>query len=171
MGLYTNLDKMLIFGLHFVLRISAWIFGLIFSCLSNRWLQVVLKFLQEYSINAPFLVLHCSYCTLMPFLMILPVVSLSVLMILLSTLSVSRHIICGSCNWYENGYVCSWRIIFNDAWTVFYFKLVWGSYIVFIAKKAWCVLWSFFLLRLLIVFINLPHTLYWILLLCLGWWS
>ena len=48
------------------------------------------------SLKTPFLVLHFSYYTLMTSLMMLPVTSLSMLMILLSILSVIRHLICGS---------------------------------------------------------------------------
>ena len=44
----------------------------------------------------PFLILHFSYYTLMTFLIMLSVILLSMLMILLSTLNVIRHLICGS---------------------------------------------------------------------------
>ena len=78
------------------------IFGLISSFLSNRWFRVVLdgKSSQEPSVNmdflnAPFLVLHFSYHTLMTFLM-LSVILLSMLMILPRFLSVIRHLICGN---------------------------------------------------------------------------
>ena len=81
--------------------ISGQVFDLIFSFFSNRRLRVVLdvKSSQEYPVNAgvpqaPFLVLPFSYYTLMTFLM-LPVILLSMLMILLSTLNVIRHLICG----------------------------------------------------------------------------
>ena len=47
-------------------------------------------------LKAPFLVLHFSYYRLMTFLMMLSVIFLSTLMILLSTLSVTWHLICGS---------------------------------------------------------------------------
>ena len=51
-------------------------------------------------LKAPFLVLHFSYYTLITFLMMLSVILLSVLMILLSTLSVIKHLICGNnLNW------------------------------------------------------------------------
>ena len=58
-----------------------------------------LKSSQEFPVNAefidaPFLVLHFFYYTLMTFLM-LSVVLLPMLMILLSTLNVIRHLICG----------------------------------------------------------------------------
>ena len=79
--------------------ISGQIFGLISSFLSNRQLPLVLdgKSSQEYPVNAeflkaPFLVLHFSYSTLMTFLMILSVILLSMLMILLCTLNVIRHL-------------------------------------------------------------------------------
>ena len=83
--------------------ISGQIFGLISSFLSNRQLRVILdgKSSQEYPVNAGvplkglFLILHFSYYTLMIFLMMLSVILLSMLMILLSTLNVIRHLICG----------------------------------------------------------------------------
>ena len=84
-------------------RISGQMFGLISSFLSNRQLWVVLdvKSSQEYPVNAGvcqglFLVLHFSYNTLMTFLMMLSVILLSMLMILLSSLNVIRHLICGN---------------------------------------------------------------------------
>ena len=52
--------------------------------------------LMLYFVNAPFLVLHLSYYTLMIFLMMLYVILLSMLMILLSILSMIRHLICGN---------------------------------------------------------------------------
>ena len=83
--------------------ISGQVFGLICSFLSNRWLLVVLdrKSSQEYPINAgvpqgPFFVLHFSYYILMTFMMMLFVTLLFMLMIVLSTLSVIRHLICGN---------------------------------------------------------------------------
>ena len=56
---------------------------------------------QEYPVNAgalkgSFLVLYFSYYTLMNFLKMLFVILLSMLMILLSTLNVNRHLICGN---------------------------------------------------------------------------
>ena len=53
-----------------------------------------IKFMLEF-FEALLLVLHFSYYTLMTFLM-LSVILLSILMILLSTLSVIRHLICGA---------------------------------------------------------------------------
>ena len=81
--------------------ISGQIFSLVSSFLSNRHLWVILDgtSLQKYPVNAgkgPFLVLYFSYYTLMTFLMMLSVILLSMLMILLSTLNVIRHLICGN---------------------------------------------------------------------------
>ena len=84
--------------------ISDQIFGLISSFLSNRQLQVVLdgKSSQEYpanagvpqgSILAPTLFL---LYTLMTFVIMLSVILLSMLMIVLSPLSMIRHLISGS---------------------------------------------------------------------------
>ena len=83
--------------------ISGQVCDLISSFLSNRWLWVVLngRSSPEYPVNdgvlkAPFLVLHFCYYTLVTFLMMLSEVLLSMLMILLSTLNVIRHLICGN---------------------------------------------------------------------------
>ena len=85
------------------MRISGLIFGLVFSFLSNRWRRVVLdgKSSEEHPINAgflkgSFLLLQFSYYILMTFLMMLSVIWQSMLMILLSTLNVIRHLICNS---------------------------------------------------------------------------
>ena len=56
----------------------------------HKNIHLMLEFLK-----VPFLVLHFSYYTLMTFLM-LSVILLSMLMILLSILSVIRHLICGN---------------------------------------------------------------------------
>ena len=86
------------------LSLSGQIFGLISSFLSNRLLWVVLdgKSAQEYPVKArvrqgsilspTFFLLN----TLMTFLMILSVILVSMLMILLSTVNVIRHLICGN---------------------------------------------------------------------------
>ena len=78
--------------------VSGQVFSHISSFFSNRMLWVVLdgRSSQEYPVKAPFLVLHFSYYTLMTFLIVSIVKSLSMLMILLSTLSVIRHLICGN---------------------------------------------------------------------------
>ena len=90
--------------------ISNQIFGLISSFLSNRWLRVVLhenlhkniQLMLEF-LKAPYLVLHFSCYTLLTFLIMLPVILLSMLMKLLSILSVVRHLICGNnMNWLLN---------------------------------------------------------------------
>ena len=72
--------------------ISGQIFGLI-SSLGNlhKNIQLMLVFLKGL-----FLVLHFSYSTLMTFLMMLSVILLPMLMTLLSTLNVTRHLICGT---------------------------------------------------------------------------
>ena len=79
------------------------IFGLISYFLSNRWLRVVLdeKSSEEYPFNAGVLqdsilsptlfLLHMN-----DFAMMLSVVVLFMLMVLLSTLSVIRYLICGN---------------------------------------------------------------------------
>ena len=54
-------------------------------------IQLMLEFLK-----GAFLVLHLCYYTLITFLMTLSAVLLSMLMILLSTLNVTRHLICGN---------------------------------------------------------------------------
>ena len=83
--------------------ISGQMFGLISSFLSNSsfelfWMgnlhkniQLMLVFLKDL-----FLVPHISYYTLITFLMMLSVILLSMLIILLSTLNVIRHLICGN---------------------------------------------------------------------------
>ena len=83
--------------------VSGQMFGLISSFLSNRRLQVVLdgKSSQEYPVNASVpqgSILGPTLCLL--YINDLPddlsVILLSVLMILLSTLNVIRHLICGN---------------------------------------------------------------------------
>ena len=54
-------------------------------------IQLILEFLK-----APFFVLHFSCNTLMIFLMMLSVILWSMLMIILSSLSLIRHLICGN---------------------------------------------------------------------------
>ena len=64
----------------------------------HKNIQLMLEFFK-----APFLVLHFSYYTLMSFLMMLSVILLSKPMMLLSFLSVIRHLICGNnLNWFLN---------------------------------------------------------------------
>ena len=66
-------------------------FGLFWMGNLHKNIQLMLVFLKGL-----FLVLHFSYYTLMPFLMMSSVILLSMLMILLSTLNVIRHVICGN---------------------------------------------------------------------------
>ena len=73
-------------------------FGLFWMGNLHKNIQLMLVFLKGL-----FLVLHFSYYTLMTFLMMLSVILLSMLMILLSTLNVIRHPICGNnSNWLLN---------------------------------------------------------------------
>ena len=53
----------------------------------HKNIQLMLEFFK-----ASFLIVHFSYCTLIAFLMMLSVILLSMLMILLSTLSLIRHL-------------------------------------------------------------------------------
>ena len=66
-------------------------FGLFWMGNFHKNIQLTLMFLKGLH-----LVLHFSYYTLMTFLMMLSVISLSMLMILLSTLNVIRHLIFGN---------------------------------------------------------------------------
>ena len=74
----------------------------------HKNIQLMLEFPK-----APFLVLHFSYYKLMTFLKMLSVILLSMLMILLSILSVIRHLICGNnLNWLLN-----LNLIYQTLWT------------------------------------------------------
>ena len=64
-------------------------------------------------LKAPFLVPHFAYYTLRTFLMMLSVILLSMLMILISILSVIRHLICGNnLNW-----ILKLNLIYKTLWT------------------------------------------------------
>ena len=64
----------------------------------DKNIQLMLEFL-----NGPFFALHFSYYILMTFLTMLSVILLSVLMILVSTINVIRHLICSyNYNWLLN---------------------------------------------------------------------
>ena len=82
-------------------RISGQIFGLISSFFSNGWLWMVLdrKSSLEYPVNAVIpqgsILGPTLFLLLMTFLVMLSVIFLSMLMVLLSTLSVFRHLTCG----------------------------------------------------------------------------
>ena len=74
----------------------------------DKNIQLMLEFLK-----APFLVLHFSYYTSMTFQSMLAVIFLSMLMILIFILSVTRHLICGnSLNWLLN-----LNLIYETLWT------------------------------------------------------
>ena len=86
----------------------------------NRQLQVVLdgKSSQEYWVNTgvrqtPVLVLHFSYYTLMTFMMTFSVILVSMLLILLSILSVIRHLICGN----NLKWLLNLDLIYKTLWT------------------------------------------------------
>ena len=66
-----------------------------FECFWIENLHKNIQLMREF-LKTPFLVLHFSYYTLMTFLMMLSVILLSMLMMLLSTLNVIRHLICGN---------------------------------------------------------------------------
>ena len=66
-------------------------FGLFWMVNPHKNIQLMLEFLKSL-----FLVLDFSYYTLMTFLMMLSVILLSMLMILLPTQNVVRHLICGN---------------------------------------------------------------------------
>ena len=94
--------------------ISGWVFELTFWFFRNRWFRVVLdgksaswcsSKLQSWS--------YTSSYTLMTFLMIISVILLSMLMILLSTLSVIKHLICG--NNYD--WLLNLNLIYETLWT------------------------------------------------------
>ena len=74
---------------------------LLFSVIDNSewfWMESLHKNIQlmvEF-LKTPFSVLHFSCYTLMTFLTMLSVILLSMLMILLFTLHVTRHLICGN---------------------------------------------------------------------------
>ena len=91
---------------------------LLFSVIDNfRWfwmgkihknIQLMLEFLKT-----PFVVLHFSYHTLMTFLMMLSIILLSMLMIVLSTLSAIRQLICGN----KQNWILNLNLIYKTLWT------------------------------------------------------
>ena len=74
----------------------------------HKNIQLMLEFLK-----VPFLVLHFSSYILMTFLMMLPVILLSMLMILLSNLSAIRHLICGN----NQDWLLNLNLIYETLWT------------------------------------------------------
>ena len=128
----------------FPVRYSA--FFLLFSVIGNFewfWMESLHKNSQlmwEF-LKAPFLVLHFSYCTLMTFLMMLSVILPSMLMILLSILSVIRHLIYGNnLNWLLN-----LNLIYETQWTV----VRSGLLISMLGKLSWLCLTSLITMVLL----------------------
>ena len=80
-------------------------------------------------LKAPFLVLHFSYYTLMIFLTMISVILLSMLMILLCSLSVIGHLICGNnLNWLLN-----LNLICETLWT----RVRSGLLISMLGKLSW----------------------------------
>ena len=72
----------------------------------DKNIRLMLEFLK-----APFLAPHFPCYTLMTFLMMLSVILLSMMMIL-STVTVIRHLICDNKNWLLN-----LNLIYNTLWT------------------------------------------------------
>ena len=73
----------------------------------HKNIQLMLEFLK-----AVVLVLHFSYYKLMTFLMMLSLLLLSMLMILLSALSVIRHLICGN----NKNWLLNLNLIYETLW-------------------------------------------------------
>ena len=76
-------------------------------------LQKNIQTMQEF-LKGLFLVLHFSYYTLMTFPKMLSIILPSMLMILLSTLSVIRHLICSNNNLY---WLLNLNLIYKILWT------------------------------------------------------
>ena len=83
-------------------------FGLFWMGNLHKNIQLMLVFLKGL-----FLVLHFSYYTLMTFLMMLFVILLSMQMIPLSTLNVTRHLICGN----NSNWLLNLNLTFETLWT------------------------------------------------------
>ena len=80
----------------------------------HKNIQLMLEFLK-----ALFLVLHISYYTLVTFLIMLSVILASMLMILLSILTVIRHLICGNnLNWLLNLNLIYKTVDWDKTWLV-----------------------------------------------------
>ena len=94
LAVFTNLSLMKFQVRYLVLFLLFTVidgFGWFWTGSLHENIQSMLEFLK-----APFLVLHFSYYTLLTFLMMLSVIMRSMLMILLSPLSVIRHLIYGN---------------------------------------------------------------------------
>ena len=117
--LLTGFDILVFFTNLSLNEISGQIFGLIlFSVIDGFewfWMEILHKNFQLMLelLKVPFLVLHFSCYKLMTFLTMLFVILLSMLMILLFILSVTRHQICGNkLNWLLN-----LNLIYETLWT------------------------------------------------------
>ena len=88
------------------------------DCIEQFWMGSLLKNPVNAGVSkALFLVLHFSYYTLMTFLMMLST------MILLSTLSMIRHLICGNnLNWLMNLSLIYETLDWCSKWLVVYFN-------------------------------------------------
>ena len=108
---FTNLSLM-----EFQVRYLA--LFLLFSVIDDFewfWMESLHKNIQlmREFLKAPFLVLHFSYYTLMTFLMMLSVILLSMLMVLLYSKCLTRHLISGNnLNWLLN-----LNLIYKMPWT------------------------------------------------------
>ena len=74
----------------------------------HKNIQLILEFLK-----GPFLVLHFSYDTLMTFLLILSVILVSMWIVLLSTLNLIMHLICGN----NQDWLLNLNLIYEMLWT------------------------------------------------------
>ena len=91
---YTNLNIMEFeVGRLALFRLFSVMDGLAWFCM--RSLRNSIRLMLEF-LKAPFFVRHFSYYTLMTLLMMLSLILLITLMMLFSTVSVSRHLLCGN---------------------------------------------------------------------------
>ena len=90
-GLLQKLRSFGISGQILALFILFWRLRVVLDMKSSQNIQLMLEFFK-----GPLLVLRFSYYTSMTFLMMLSVILLSMLMILLSTVNVIMHLICGN---------------------------------------------------------------------------
>ena len=106
------------------------------------WMASLHKNIQVPILGPTLFLLYINDYTLMTFLMMLFVMSLSILMILLSILSVVEHLICGNnLNW-----LLKLNLIYETLWT----GARSGLLISMMGKSNWCHLTSLITLALLI---------------------
>ena len=91
---FTNLDLLELQVRYLALFLFFSVIGG-FGCFWMGNLYKNIQFMLEF-LKGPFLVLHCSYCLLMIFQMILYVILLSMLMVLHSNQNMVSHLICGN---------------------------------------------------------------------------